>query len=239
MKGRALLAILAVSVLSAGLIAPHHWRNELLTHILATIEALRGLGVLGMLATASLQGLVAASGVIPASLLGISAGAAYGVVIGFLIAASGTMVGAVAAFWLSRSVFRPYIAWLLAGKPGWRNFDDAVTKDGWRFVCLVRLSPIMPFAITSYSLGLSSISLTDYLIGTTASLPALGLYIFLGSLAHVGVETLTSTENPWLLGLLAIGAAATLLLSIRVGQIAMKANAKGLRAKNASVADGK
>jgi uncharacterized membrane protein YdjX (TVP38/TMEM64 family) len=158
----------------------------------------------------------------------MAAGTAYGFVLGFLIAASGTMAGALAAFWLSRSVFRPYITRLLANKAGWKNFDDAVARDGWRFVCLIRLSPIMPFAITSYSLGLSSISLKDYLIGTTASLPALGLYIFLGTLAHVGVETLASTRNPWLLGMLLIGAAATVVLSIRVGQLAMRASSRSL-----------
>jgi uncharacterized membrane protein YdjX (TVP38/TMEM64 family) len=238
MKSRFILAIIAAAVLAVGLFAPHQWRAEFLTRIQALIETLRGLGTAGILATAVLQGLVAASGVIPASFLGMAAGAAYGFVLGFLIAASGSMVGALAAFWLSRSIFRPYVTRLLANKAGWKNFDDAVARDGWRFVCLVRLSPIMPFAVTSYSLGLSSISLKDYLIGTTASLPALGLYILLGTLAHVGVETLTSTNNPWLLGLLLIGAAATIVLSIRVGQLAMRASSRRLGMENALPVDG-
>jgi uncharacterized membrane protein YdjX (TVP38/TMEM64 family) len=237
MKSRAVLLAILLVVLVAGLLAPHEWRNELLTRIQAVIDTLRGLGVAGVLATAGLQGLVAASGVIPASFLGMAAGAAYGFILGFLIAASGTMVGAVAAFWLSRSIFRPYIAQLLMKKASWKNFDAAIARDGWRFVCLIRLSPIMPFAITSYSLGLSSISFKDYLIGTTASLPALGLYIFLGTLAHVGMETLTSTDNPWLLGLLLVGAAATILLSVRVGQLAMRASSTRLGGESAVPAD--
>jgi uncharacterized membrane protein YdjX (TVP38/TMEM64 family) len=237
MKGRILL-ILIVIILAAGLFAPHEWRAALLDRIQAVVDGLRDLGPTGALATAGLQGLVAASGILPASFLGMAAGAAYGFVLGFLIAASGTLLGALAAFWISRSVFRPSIERFLAKRTGWSQFDDAVARDGWRFVCLIRLSPVMPFAFTSYSLGLTSISLKDYLIGTTASLPALGLYIFLGTLAQAGLETLTTTRNPWILGLLIVGALATVIFSLRVGQLAMRASAGRYRAgTNASVVD--
>src|SRR5271166_6000545 len=41
-----------------------------------------------------------------------------------------------------------------------------------RALSLLRLSPVMPFSVTSYMLGLSSIDLRSYTIGTLASLPA-------------------------------------------------------------------
>lgn len=224
MKRRVLLVVTVV-ILAAGLLAPQELRASLLDRIQNLVQALRALGTTGVVATAGLQGVVAASGILPASFLGMAAGAAYGFILGFLIAGSGTMLGALAAFWISRSVFRPSIERFLAGRASWNHFDEAIARDGWRFVCLIRLSPVMPFAITSYSLGLTSISLKDYLIGTTASLPALGLYIFLGTLAQAGLVSLTTTQNPWILGLLVIGGAATVAFSLRVGQLAMRASA--------------
>ena len=53
------------------------------------------------------------------------------------------------------------------------TLDRSVAAEGWRLVCLMRLSPVMPFAPTSYALSLSSVRLADYLIGTLAALPAL------------------------------------------------------------------
>jgi hypothetical protein len=76
---------------------------------------------------------------------------------GFLLAAASTMVGALAAFFLSRSLFRPTVERLIATRPRLRNFDALIAQDGWRLVCLLRISPVMPFSAASYMLGLSSI----------------------------------------------------------------------------------
>jgi uncharacterized membrane protein YdjX (TVP38/TMEM64 family) len=91
-----------------------------------------------------LQVLVAVSGVLPASLLGVVAGGIYGLVPGFVLAAISTMAGALVAFFLSRSVFRPTVERLIASRPGLRNFDSLIAQDGLRLVCLLRLSPVMP-----------------------------------------------------------------------------------------------
>jgi len=226
---RRLSIVLLFGLGTAVLLAQHQWRQDFIQKIGAALQYLRALGTIGIFATAALQFLVAVSGVVPASILGAAAGAAYGFAGGFAIAATGVMAGALAAFLLSRSAFRPFIARHLHHRAGWHDFDRAIAKDGWRFVCLIRLSPIMPFAIASYTLGISSIRLRDYLLGTVASLPALALYVFFGTLAHVGVFSIPSSKNPWSLALLAIGAVATLALSIRVGQIAMKASSASLR----------
>ena len=82
-------------------------------------------------------------GVVPASLLGIAAGGVYGVVLGFLLAAAGTLIGGWLAFKLARSLLRPWVERMLARRgPGrMARLDEAVTRDGWRFVCLLRISP--------------------------------------------------------------------------------------------------
>lgn len=155
----------------------------------AAIGLLRGAraqGVAGLVFVVLLQGVVAASGVLPASVLGIAAGALFGVGAGFAAAALGTLAGALVAFALTRSFARPLIARLVRERPGLRRLDAALAGDGWKLVCLLRISPVMPFAVTSYALGLSSVRFRAYLLGTLASLPPLLAYVVLGRVLGFG-----------------------------------------------------
>ena len=169
------------------------------------------------------QTLIAMVGLVPASLLGIAAGGVYGIVLGFVLAATGTLVGGWISFMLARSLLRPWVERLLARRGPSRlvRLDAAVTRDGWRFVCLLRVSPVMPFAITSYALGLTEISGRDYLLGTLASLPALAGYVCAGALAQYGLRTANGNASLGAAGwaLLTVGLAATGLLIFRSGTL--------------------
>jgi uncharacterized membrane protein YdjX (TVP38/TMEM64 family) len=185
----------------------------------ASVRALRNLGFSGALLFGILQVLVSMSGILPASLLGMAAGGIYGLVPGFFLAASSTIVGAMVAFFLSRSFFRPTIERLMATRPRLRNIDALIKQDGLRLACLLRISPVMPFAVTSYMLGLSSIGLRSYAVGTLASLPALCGYVFVGTLADSSLSAWTAGAGPLRWILLGIGGMATLALTVRFGHM--------------------
>jgi uncharacterized membrane protein YdjX (TVP38/TMEM64 family) len=87
-------------------------------------------------------------------------------------------------------------------------------------VLLLRLSPAMPFSATSYLCGLSRVRQRDYLLGTLASLPALAGYVVAGSLADA---SLSATRSPWHWAVLALGLAASALLTLQVSRIALHA----------------
>jgi uncharacterized membrane protein YdjX (TVP38/TMEM64 family) len=129
------------------------------------------------------------------------------------------MAGAVLAFFLCRSLFRPMVERAISTRPRLRNLDALIAQDGWRLVCLLRISPVMPFSVTSYMLGLSSIDLRGYAIGTLASLPALCGYVFIGTLADAGLSAWTTDAGPLRWILLGTGGVATLVLTARLGQI--------------------
>jgi uncharacterized membrane protein YdjX (TVP38/TMEM64 family) len=209
-----LIAALAVSVFGAA-----SWTGQ----ILALLDRLRHLGPLGWLIFFGLQTLVALIGFLPASLLGLAAGAVYGVPLGFMLSAAGVLTGAVLAFILTRSAFRPAIARLIEGRARLNQLDRAVSHDGWRLVCLMRVSPVMPFSVTSYALGLTGIKFRCYAIGTLASLPALLLYVVLGTLGAHGLAAQNAGRSPLHLVLIGVGIAATVLLTLRLGQILAKA----------------
>src|SRR5438132_2576762 len=174
------------------------------------MHVVRGFGVRGAVLFAIMQVLVAVSGILPASLLGVAAGAIYGLVPGFLLAAVSTLAGALLSFFLSRSLFRAVVERQMARRPRLRNLDARIARDGWKLVCLLRVSPIMPFSATSFVLGLSAISLRDYAIGTLASLPALCGYVFIGTLADTSLAAWATGASPVRLILLAIGGLGTL-----------------------------
>ena len=215
--GRLAVLLAAVGLMTLGVLAAHS-PDLLMSRMEGSLQILRDLGGAGRALFAAVQVLVAVSGILPASLLGVAAGMLYGLPAGFAVSGASTLVGAVLAFALSRSVLRPAVAKFLAGRPRLRELDGMVARDGWRMACLLRVSPIMPFAATSYALGLSSIGLRDYVIGTLAAMPALFGYVLLGTLAGSGMAV-WSSRNPLGGWMLVLGAIATLVLTLRVGQL--------------------
>ncbi len=181
-------------------------------HAIGLLRGARAQGAAGLVLLVALQGLVAASGVLPASVLGVAAGALFGVAAGFAAAAAGTLAGALLAFGLTRSLARPLIARLVRRRPTLLRLDSALASDGWKLVCLLRISPVMPFAVTSYALGLSAVRFRAYLLGTLASLPPLLAYVLLGRLVGFGaLHPATGGAMRW--AALAIGGGASLGLA--------------------------
>ncbi|HEY0181195.1 MAG TPA: TVP38/TMEM64 family protein [Rhodopila sp.] len=212
--GGVVLVCAAVAAISL-----HRGGNLSLPHGSEIIAGVAALGTFGWLAFAGLQIVVSLSGVLPASALGVAAGSIYGTGLGFTVSAASTLAGAGFAFGLSRSVLRPWIERRMRDRQNLRRIDAAIQREGWRLACLVRLSPVMPFAATSYMLGLSSISLRDYCIGTLGSLPALFGYVVIGALAGAGVHDTSGGASAIRLVLLGAGILATGLVTIRIGRI--------------------
>lgn len=210
-----LLAALLITCIAASILLPH----SIATTLTTTTQKLRALGAFGWLIFIILETLIALIGILPASLLGIAAGAVYGIAAGFFTSAIGILAGALIAFGLSRSYARPLIAGLLGRRKKLAAFDAALTTQSWRMVALLRISPVMPFSLTSYALGLSGITRTDYIIGTLACLPALAGYVTIGAL---GGSTLSSHGDLHIL-ILSLGAAATLALTIQLSRATAKA----------------
>lgn len=211
--------VLAALAVAAGfsVVAGSRWSVP----VVADLDRLRDLGLLGWLIFVGLQMFAALAGLVPASLLGIAAGAVYGVGLGFGLATTGILLGAAIAFALARSALRPAIAGALARSKRLDRFDAALGRDGWRLVLLLRISPVMPFSLTSYALGLSSIRARDYAIGTTAAMPALLLYVSIGALGATGLSASRGGGSLHAVLLLA-GLAATVLLAVRLARIMLR-----------------
>ena len=221
-SARGVVAAGLVGLIALGMVAAWISPERVISAAERLMQIVRGLGVRGAVVFAIVQVLVAVSGILPASLLGVGAGAIYGLVPGFLLAAVSTLAGALLSFFLSRSLFRATVERLAARRPRLRNLDARIARDGWKLVSLLRVSPIMPFSATSVLLGLSAVGLRDYAIGTLASLPALCGYVFIGTLTDTSLSAWATGASNVRLVLLGAGGLATLLLVLRLGHIAIK-----------------
>lgn len=225
----AAVAIILLALSLIGVLAHLLWPNLIAQNIGLLSDVLHHAGAAGWIALTILNIFIVASGLLPASLFGILAGAVYGAYFGFALSATSTMVGALLSFWFSRSMFHPAFTWILRRNPKIKNIDVLIAADGWKTVFLLRLSPILPFAATSYCLGLSSIGQRDYLLGTLASLPSLFGCVLIGVFAHSTVSDLNLGSTLSRTGLLGFGAVVILLAVAHIGRLIKQAGAGAIR----------
>jgi uncharacterized membrane protein YdjX (TVP38/TMEM64 family) len=163
---------------------------------------------------------------IPGSLLTLAAGAIFGLARGTLYTFCGATLGASAAFLVARYLARRAIEKKIAGNAKFAAIDRAVGKEGFKIVALLRLSPIFPFNLLNYSLGLTKVRFLDYLLASIAMLPGTLLYVYYGkaagSLAAVagGAKTEKGAEYWVTLG---IGLLATVVVTTFITRLASKA----------------
>jgi len=169
---------------------------------------------------------IAAVAGIPGSLLTLAAGAIFGLGFGVLYVFIGATLGASAAFLVSRYVARSVIERRLAGNERFKALDHAIARDGRKIVFLLRLSPLFPFSLLNYALGLSQVRFIDFVIASVGMIPGTVLYVYYGKLAG-DVATVASgaapTRGVGYYALLAIGLIATIAVTTIITRVASRA----------------
>ncbi len=165
---------------------------------------------------------------VPASPLTAAAGFEWGVLLGTLIVSPTSVLGATMAFLVARGAARPLVARRLSGDPRLLAVDRAIAERGLWTVLLLRLSPLLPFNVLNYALGLTRVRLWEYVLGSwIGMLPGTVLYVWLGSLAAEAGQVAQGEGAPARLALLVVGLIATGAAVWRVGRSARRALAEG------------
>jgi uncharacterized membrane protein YdjX (TVP38/TMEM64 family) len=87
----------------------------------------------------------------------------------------------VLAFLAARYLLRDKIRSLLKRHPKYRTLDKAVADNGWQVVVLMRLSPVVPFNLQNYALGVTGIPFLQYLTATLIGLvPRIAIHVYFG-----------------------------------------------------------
>lgn len=162
---------------------------------------------------------------LPGLILTITAGFIFGLVAGVALVSVSSVLGATCAFVLGRFLARD---WIAERVESWRRFaalDRAIRRQGFLIVLLVRLSPVFPYNLLNYALGLTAVPLRHYVLASWIGMfPATVLYVWAGTFAQ-NLATAASGEVDTGLaghGLLALGLVATLAVTVVVTRLASR-----------------
>jgi uncharacterized membrane protein YdjX (TVP38/TMEM64 family) len=133
---------------------------------------------------------------IPATVLTIAGGAVFGLVNGALYSFVGGTVGSTCAFLLGRYGARRLVERRLADMPRFAAIDRAAAAQGWWIVFLLRLSPVMPFNVLNYALGVTRISAWDFVLASVGSIPSELLGAYTGKVGGEALALAGQAEAP-------------------------------------------
>lgn len=172
-----LAVLLGLAILGAWKLPLRGWAESFIAWV-------QNLGPAGAL----LYGTVYALGavlMIPGVALTAGAGLVYGTLIGVLIVSPASVLGATGSFLIARYFARDWVERKLQRYPKFKVIDQAVGRQGFKIVLLIRLQPVLPFVLLNYALGLTRVRLRDYVIASwIGMLPATIVYVYLGSALH-------------------------------------------------------
>jgi len=183
-------ALLALAVMTFAMLF-FTKRQDLTPWISEQLALIDGMGVKGVFVFGLIY-VLATVLLIPGSVLTLASGFLYGPWYGTLIVSAFSTIGAFIAFLLARFGFRSFFKEKSMQYPKWQRYEKLIEKDSKKITCLLRLSPVFPFNILNYMLGLTSLSSRDYVLASwLGMLPGTFLYVYLGSF----LENLTMSPS--------------------------------------------
>ena len=191
----------------------------------ALAERIEGFGMWGPVVFLSAYA-VATVAFVPGSLLTLAAGAVFGIWRGTVIVFFGATIGAALAFLVARYLARSAIEKRMEGHPRFSAIDRAIGHEGRKIVFLLRLSPVFPFNMLNYALGLTRVRFVDYLIASLGMIPGTLAYVYSGRLVGDVAALASGAEVPKSFGsyvVLVIGLVATIVVTTLVTRAARQA----------------
>lgn len=219
-----LRAIRIASTLTIVLLTIWWGGRHVAPYVLPIVTAVHRLGPVGP-ALFILVYIVAVVAFIPGSWFTFAGGAVFGLLPTIFYASIAATAGSTAAFLLGRHAARRFVAAHLLS-PRFAAIDRAVCARGRRIVFLLRLSPVAPFNVLNYVLGLTTLSVRDFLIASAGMIPGTFLYAYAGALARQALALAGQAELPRTTSYYAMlwtGLAATAAATVLVARAATRA----------------
>jgi pyruvate/2-oxoglutarate dehydrogenase complex dihydrolipoamide dehydrogenase (E3) component/uncharacterized membrane protein YdjX (TVP38/TMEM64 family) len=178
---------------------------------------------------------------IPGSVITVGAGTLFGLKTGFIVVILGANLGALCSFLLARSFLREKVAARAAANPKFRSLDQAIGRQGFKMVLLARLSPVFPFVLLNYFLGLTAVRVGAYVLANLIGmLPATFLFVYIGAAARDALAGQPDAAAGFYQQVLKyVGLAATVAVVVIVTRIARKALAEAEQTQDGSIVSGK
>lgn len=178
--GAGIALLLGVAIVATVVLDEGSWERLLLW--------LRGSGAAGVCVFA-LAYLVAVVVLLPGSVLTLGAGFVYGPFWGAVLVSPVSVAAATLAFFLARGWARPWVLARVGSHKRLVAVDRAIGTQGFKTVVLLRLSPLVPFSLLNYLLGITRVRPLAFVAGSALGmLPGTVLYVYVGSLVRTVAE---------------------------------------------------
>ena len=177
---------------------------------------------------------------VPGSAITIAAGTLFGLTTGFIVVVLGANLGALCSFLLARGFLREKVAAWAAVNPKFRSLDQAIGKHGFKMVLLTRLSPVFPFVLLNYLLGLTAVGTPAYVLANLLGmLPATFLFVYIGAAARQALAGSLDGATDFYQQLVKyLGLLATVAVVVMVTRIARRALREAEQQHEGAVAAG-
>lgn len=153
----------------------------------------------------------------PGWILTVAAGYLYGWLAGTALVSISSLIGAVAAFQVGRTLAHDWVAEKARGFPKFEALNRAIRSKGFTVVFLTRVSIVFPYNLLNYLYGLTRVHLGEYALATwLGMLPVIALYVFAGATAEDIVAVARGDVDTGLAGMLLSLVALVAVLTVVV-----------------------
>ncbi|HTV26483.1 MAG TPA: VTT domain-containing protein [Xanthobacteraceae bacterium] len=203
--------IFILLALSAAVVGAWYLRKHGILDVAAIEDFVRDHPVTGPIVMVLFYALAVLSG-LPTLPINLAAGVVWGAVLGGLISACGTTLGAITVFAATRSIFGKPLAARVDNRLI-AEFQKEFEEKGWRFIAFIRLNPALPTGPLNYVLALTGIDAFTYSWATFVFLIPSGIAVALIG-RSVGTFVLKGNMSGIVTTVLTVSAAATVLAGL-------------------------
>ncbi|MTI48763.1 MAG: TVP38/TMEM64 family protein [Firmicutes bacterium] len=115
----------------------------------------------------------------PDSILAIAGGMGFGLIKGSILTMIGALLGGTLSFYITRLLGKDFIKRII--KKDISFIGEQLKQKGFFIILILRLVPLFPFDVISYSAGLSDIKYRDFISATIiGTIPGILVYTNLG-----------------------------------------------------------
>ena len=165
---------------------------------------------------------------LPGGIVAIGSGLFFGLWWGFLLNLVGNVAGAAIAFAISRTLGRGWVERKFFQHRKWVALDEAIAREGWKFIFLSQVHPLFPTSLLNYLYGVTRMRFWPCMLWIAlGQSPGLFLYAYLGTLAQHGLRIWRGVSHPqwldyvlWIGGFLVTIAATTALARLALRLLA-------------------
>lgn len=187
------------------------------------MDRIEGMGAWGYVAFYVIYVVAALVG-IPRTPLNVGAGIVFSFSSALTLVLAASATGNVLTFQIARHFVRQWVAKRVENIPNADRIMEAVEREGFKLVFLLRLNPFVPAVLKGYGFGTTRLSFATYIVASVlGSLPILAAHVYLGVLG--GEVMINSEQHPaqWRLALMLGGGVVSVILIVLISWYAHRA----------------